>query len=352
MVRFHRIFRTLLFGFTIIAIGGCVTEEQFADRPRQNFEALWRIIDEHYCFFDYKYQEYGLDWNLVRQKYEPQFSDEMDKKAEFEVLSNMIKELRDGHTNLYAAHNVARYARWFDDYPANFSDSLLRCYLGRSEEYMTAAGLNYRVLKDNIGYVRCASFGSGIGDGNMHAIADYLGGCDGIIIDVRNNGGGQLTAAQDLFSMFINAKTLVGYMKHKTGRGHNDFSAPQPITIKPAKGLRWQKPVVILTNRRTYSAANSFVMYMRVLPQTTVIGDRTGGGSGMPFSYELPNGDGVRFSACPMYDTEMRDTEFGIDPDIHVDISSADYQRSIDTIIETAINHLRKGLTSDAQQQN
>ena len=57
----------------------------------------------------------------------------------------------------------------------------------------------------------------------------------------------------------------------------------------------------------------------------------------MPFNSELPNGWSVRFSACPMFDAEMQDTEAGIDPDIKENITTEDYRRGIDTIIETAI---------------
>ena len=39
----------------------CVDEEERPDTPSGNFEALWQIIDEHYCFFDYKQHEYGLE---------------------------------------------------------------------------------------------------------------------------------------------------------------------------------------------------------------------------------------------------------------------------------------------------
>ncbi|MCF0236758.1 MAG: peptidase S41, partial [Bacteroidaceae bacterium] len=115
----------------------------------------------------------------------------------------------------------------------------------------------------------------------------------------------------------------------------------QPITLKPSQSLRWQKPVVVLTNRSTYSAANAFVMYMRQLPNVTLVGDRTGGGSGMPFSSELPNGWSLRFSASPMFTPAMQHTEFGIDPDLKVDITAADWQRGVDTILETAIDHLK-----------
>ena len=70
------------------------------------------------------------------------------------------------------------------------------------------------------------------------------------------------------------------------------------------------------------------------------MGDQTGGGSGLPFSSELPGGWSVRFSASPLYDRELRHTEFGIAPEIPVHITTEDYQRSFDTIIERAIAHL------------
>ena len=40
--------------FLSLAFASCVDEEEFDDTPTGNFEALWKIIDERYCFFDYK----------------------------------------------------------------------------------------------------------------------------------------------------------------------------------------------------------------------------------------------------------------------------------------------------------
>ena len=87
-------------------------------------------------------------------------------------------------------------------------------------------------------------------------------------------------------------------------------------------------------------AANDFVNRMKQLDRVTVIGDKTGGGSGLPFSSELPNGWSVRFSASPMYDPDMKHLEFGIEPDKKVDITSEDYNKGIDTIIEAAREYL------------
>lgn len=324
-----------------VLASSCITEDVPADTRQGNFDALWRTLDEHYCFFSYKAAEYGLDWNEVRSRYAPAVSEGMTERQLFEVLADMTRELRDGHVNLYAAHDVARYGAWFDDYPMNYSDSLERKYLGRAEDYAQASGLAYRVLDDNIGYVRCASFASDFGDGNLNEVVLALRGCNGLIVDVRSNGGGLLTAAQHLASLFVNEPVVAGYMSHKTGPGHDDFSTPEAFMLEPFSALRWQKPVAILTNRRTYSAANAFVMYLKGLPGVTVVGDRTGGGAGMPLSAELPCGWLLRFSACPIYDRQMQLSEMGIDPDVKVDISAADYARGTDTIIETARALLR-----------
>jgi C-terminal processing protease CtpA/Prc len=253
----------------------------------------------------------------------------------FEFLSNMIGELKDGHVNLSASFDYGRNWSWKEDYPTNFSDTIQRKYLGT--DYKIACGLKYRILENNIGYIYCGTFENSFGAGNLDEILLYLAPCNSLIIDVRNNGGGMITSAQTLAARFTNENVLVGYMQHKTGTAHNSFSELNAQYLEPAKGIRWQKKVCVLTNRSTYSAANEFVKYMKTLG-ATIIGDKTGGGAGMPFSSELPNGWGVRFSACPMYDNQHNSTEFGIDPTIKVDIQSSDFQKQVDTIIETAFS--------------
>ncbi len=314
----------------------CITEEVAPNTIRGNFDALWQTLDERYCFFDLKATEYGLDWNEVYARYQPKLAEQKTLWDYFNLLEDVVCELRDGHVNIISSLGTARYGEWFDNYPANYADTLERKYLGRTTDYVTTGGLKYRVLADSIAYVRCPSFDVSFGDGNLHVMMLTLAPCKGMILDIRSNGGGRLTSAEKLASVFIDEKTLGGYMAHKTGKGHNDFSQPEAIEIEPFGGRRWTKPLVVLTNRRTYSAANAFVMYVKGLPGVTIVGDKTGGGSGMPLTSELPCGWTLRFSACPMYDRQMALTEEGIAPDVKVDITSDDYRRDIDTIIETA----------------
>lgn len=316
------------------ALVSCIDEDEFPDTPRGNVEALWKIIDEHYCFLDYKHQEYGLDWDDVRRRYLAQAEDNLSRAQLFELMTGMLAELRDGHVNLYASHDNGRYWTWYEAYPTNFSDSLHRLYMGT--DYRIASGLHYRILDDNIGYVYYGSFSSPIGESNLDEVLSYLATCRALIVDIRENGGGQLTNAEMLAARFCQQETQVGYRQHKTGRGHADFSPMEPIVLKPSARLRWHKRVAVLTNRHVYSAANEFTMYMRQLPQTVIIGDHTGGGAGMPFSSSLPNGWSVRFSAVPTFDVDKQSIEFGIAPDYNVQQTAGDFRRGKDTLIEFA----------------
>ena len=324
----------LYFYIAAMLMVACVDTEERPDTPTGNFEALWHIIDEHYCFFDYKQHVCGLDWQEVYNKYKVRVNDNMSSTQLFEVLCDMLSELRDGHVNLISSMDYGRYWAWHEAYPQNYSDTLERRYLGT--DYRIAGGMSYRILDDNIGYIRYASFASPVGEGNMDDCFSYLALCRGLIIDVRNNGGGELTTAERLAARFVQEKTLVSYMQHKTGTGHSDFSQLEARYLEPSSNLRWHKGVCVLTNRSVFSAANDFAVMMHALPNVKLVGDHTGGGSGMPMSSSLPNGWSVRYSACPIYDKNKQQTEFGIDPDVSVSLTDDATAAGIDLIIEKA----------------
>ena len=316
-------------------------DREYSNTPRGNFMALWEIMDERYCYFDLKKEVLGVDWNEVKLRYSASISGDMSNRSLFEVLCKMIGELRDGHVNLSSAYDFGRNWSWKTDYPANYSKDLQDKYLGL-DYVICGNSSSYRILDDNIGYMVVESFESSISNGSLNAMFNHMALCNGLIIDIRDNGGGLLTDAETFAARFTNSEILVGYMQHKTGTGHNDFSKLEEQRLKPSNGVRWQKRVILLTNRQVYSSANEFTKYMKCCPQVTIVGDQTGGGGGLPFTSELPNGWGVRFSACPMYDRDKQSTEFGIAPDHHVDMTQEDFLRGKDTIIEYARDLLNK----------
>ena len=336
----HRIiYRIALLLTAAVGLTACHDMEEYTDDPRGNFEALWSILDEHYCFFDSK----NVDWNKVHDTYSRRISDRMTREELFIVCADMLAELRDGHVNLSAPFNTSYYRAWWSDYPQNFNKRLIEeSYFNFN--YRQSSGMMYGFLENNIGYIYYESFSSPVGEGNLDYALNFLSTANGLIIDVRDNGGGSLTNVETFVARFIDRPTLVGYISHKTGPGHNDFSGPYAITYRPAQEgrVRWAKPIVVLTNRSTFSAANNFASVMKNLPGVTIVGSVTGGGSGVPFSSELPCGWGIRFSACSMLDALGESTEGGITPSegCAVDLDPLDALSGRDTILEKAIEIL------------
>ena len=325
----------------MLALCGCHDVVEYADNPRGNFEALWHILDEHYCFFDEK----GVDWDDVYVKYSAMISDKMTSEELFIVCADMLSELRDGHTNLSSSFDTSYYKKWWSDYPQNYNERLVEQYYFNFND-RKASGLTYGILQENIGYIRYASFASPIGEGNLDNVLYYLNTCQGLIIDIRDNGGGNMTNVETLVARFITERTLAGYIIHKNGPGRNDFSDPYAYYFDPAENGRmmWGKPVVVLTNRSTFSAANNFVSVMQYVDQCKIVGATTGGGSGMPFSSELPNGWGIRFSAASVLDARGQSTEFGIPPTegCAVDLDPLAALQGRDTMLDFAITLLQQ----------
>lgn len=326
--------------FILSALTACHSYDEWDNSAEGNFDALWTILDEHYCFFDEK----NIDWEETGRRYRNRLVPGISSQELFALCSEMLSELKDGHTNLISGFDISYYKNWWTDYPQDFDLRVLQEYYLKFD-YKTASGLMYKVMDNNIGYIYYPSFSSTIGEGNLDWVLSDLAACNALIIDIRDNGGGELTNIETFVRRFIHQTTLAGYICHKTGPGHADFSEPYPFYYEPADNNRitWNKPIAVLTNRSCYSAANDFAAVMKSLPNVKIVGARTGGGGGMPFSAELPNGWSIRFSACPIYDCNKRNIETGIDPSEGCEVHSLpeDFAIGKDRILDFALEMFR-----------
>ena len=319
---------------------GCHDEPEYPNDIYGNFDALWDIVDKRYCFFSEK----NLDWEQIGADYRAMITPETTSYQLFFICAAMLDELQDGHVNLSSRYNTSYYRKWWTDYPQDFNRRTLEEYY-LEFDWLTAGGMMYKQLPGEIAYIYFPSFTAQVSDIALDYILATLYNSRGLIIDIRDNGGGLLTNVGAFVGRFIDEKINGGYMIHKTGPGHDDFSEPYPIEYEPAdpRRVKWNGPIVLLTNRSCYSAANDFTSVMKSLPQVKVVGARTGGGGGLPFSSELPIGWAVRFSACPLMNAEMECTEFGIDPSPGCEMHATEEDLALgkDAILDFAIDLLK-----------
>ena len=351
MKNFYNKIITILSVCYLLSFASCHDAPEYRNDLYGNFDALVDIVDTRYCFLEEK----GIDWKATAAKYRELITPETDYIQLFFICAALLDELQDGHVNLSSKFDTSYYRKWWTDYPQDFDLRTLQEYY-LEFDWLSTSGIYYKQLPGEIAYMYYPSFSNLIGETALDYILAILHNSRGLIIDIRNNGGGALTNIDVLIGRFINEKITGGYILHKTGPGHSDFSQPYPMEYKPAQAgrIKWDGPIVVLTNRSCFSAANNFVSVVKELPQVTVVGAKTGGGGGMPFSSELPIGWSIRFSACPIMNSRMQVIENGIDPSPGCEVHSlaGELTQGKDAILDFAIDLLKDKPLPDGEDSD
>jgi hypothetical protein len=330
--------RTILSIILIVLFASCekiFIENDPENTHENNFELLWSTIDEKYSFFEFK----KIDWDSIYHIFRPLVNNGLSDREFFDLMAELLFELRDGHVNLYSDFDRSRNWEWYAGYPSNFNLAVVeRYYLG--ENSIEIGPFSVTEI-DSVGYIYSGTFIEKVKESDIDKIIDKFSGMKGIVFDVRNNTGGFSSNGKIIAGRFADRSRLVSWNLYKTGPGHGDFSKPQPNYIYPQGSRQFIKPVVVIANRRTYSATNDFVLNMSAFPHVTVIGDTTGGGGGTPYDYELLNGWRFRFPRTKTIAPNGFNVEHGVPPAIQVNLTRGDEQRGIDTILEAAIRYIR-----------
>lgn len=302
-----------------------------------NFEYLWNEIDKKYSYFELK----KINWDEVRTRYRARLaSSPTTNETFFKLLGDMMNELRDDHTNLISPFNVQIYNVALKHKP-NFNwRTVQEHYL--KEPYFTASFAHDFLANKQIGYIRYGSFMGGFDNTSLDFIINRYSGTRGLILDLRENGGGSLDYVIQILSRFVSTKTLVCYNRTRNGKGRNDFGAYEPFYITPSSSrAKYLKPVMVLVDRGSYSATTFFALATKALPMMVLVGDTTGGGGGMPNGGELPNGWIYRFSISQVSDLDKNIyAENGVPADIPAEFDWTNLQK--DEIIERAIQEILK----------
>ena len=246
-----------------------------------------------------------------------------------------------------------------------------------------------RMLKDNIGYLRIDSMYDAVDDvvDEMKSFQNTAG----LIIDVRGNRGGRYEILNALYGFFIDEDALpyvsniAAYRlsdKFETDHlhyrptyreSHQDWSKSQRVAINNAMlkfDPEWQlpankfsdwhymllgkvanldqfyynKPVVVLSNPASFSATDGFLSAFSDLPQVTLIGQASAGGSGATQNFRLPySGIEVALSSMASFrpNGKLYDGN-GVEVDIQVMPELSDYLGDSDAQLQQAIDWIHQ----------
>lgn len=309
-----------------------------APRPATLFDEVWQAFDARYAFFDHG----RIDWNALGAAYRDSVNAATTDRERARLLGAMLGRLNDYHADLATPFGV--FGPPPIPYPHHFAPEIVRrSYFAAPIRATPSGRIQYARLVDGAGYVYIASFGgSGWGREIEDALAG-LGTVHGIVIDIRDNGGGDEQIARDVAVRFYDRERVYRVTRFRDGARHGDFTDPQSTSLSPGGARRFAGPVALVTNRFDGSSAEDFTLMLRVLPNVVVVGDTTLGLGSNPLGITLSNGWTMRVPRSMQSTPDGFVYQWrGLPPDVAVPWTPADTAAGRDPYLDAALADLRR----------
>ncbi len=295
-----------------------------------NFDYVRNRITNSYALLDWKENKNNFSWDKVTRIARKRVSAEMSAPQLMKVLRDTLATLKDAHV-YFRLHNdtslrTGTYHRprfqgthsGFVSYlQSNISparEKLAQHYLientqdGSKKNIMMYGKLKASKAKSKrIGYLHIHSF---IDDSDnsanfttlqswAHKIDDIVAklmDTEGLILDLRQNGGGYPGNMLWIAGRFAKSKKHFMNTYMKKGPGRKDFAKPYKWYVEPQGPRQYTKPIVLITDGGTGSNGEYFTLAMRSFDYVTHFGQNTMGIMGYIMSFEMPNGWGFNYT--------------------------------------------------------
>jgi carboxyl-terminal processing protease len=276
----------------------------------QAFDEFWNQLNVNYVYWDID----TTNWDAVYKQYKPVFGGlQIGNTADLAASAGYFRKMTDGlidHHFSIAFTNIAltdssifpAEDQWKNNPAFRFSYS----FLGSDMRYLDSGyqlGTDYSTestlialsgtIHHDILFFTCnqfllsASFQSS-GSNGVKPVLNYFfqrlenpTGIKAIVLDFRDNPGGDANDLNFLVGQFVGQPLRVGYTRNKSGNGRLDYTPWVGVDVSPQAGARAVTlPVYILADIYSQSMAEIVTMALRVLPQCKVVGETTFGATG------------------------------------------------------------------------
>lgn len=167
----------------------------------------------------------------------------------------------------------------------------------------------------NLGYIEIAAFGSGTAKEFAKALSDMEDmGVEGLVIDLRDNGGGLVDQAVEVADMLMNKGTVV-YAEAQDGKR----------TYYTTTDGRTKLPYVLLVNGYTASASEILAVGIQSNDEAKIVGTKTYGKGIIQEARELSDGSVIKLTRTQYYSPSGNPIhKVGVTPDYIVELPAPD----------------------------
>ena len=195
-------------------------------------------------------------------------------------------------------------------------------YIAAEEKYRTVTlerrqievpTVEYEMKEDKIGYIAVSAFDEPTDEQFIAAIEDLeVEGMEGLIVDLRNNGGGMLETVVNMLDYMLPEGSTIVSTKDKNGKGD---------TYTAQSKHEFNLPLVILVNENTASASEVFSGAIKDYQMGSLVGITTFGKGIVQSLMELPDGTALKLTTSKYYTPDGKNIhKTGIEPDVTVEM--------------------------------
>lgn len=192
----------------------------------------------------------------------------------------------------------------------------------------------------NVAYLDLPTFNvPGIAQEAANALESLAatGPIDGVVIDLRQNGGGLISELNDMLGLFIDGGNA-GYDVTLQGQRANTIASGQLVDAVK------DKPVVVLTSGGSESASERFAAVMQDYGRATILGTKTAGNTETVYEHDMPYGTRLSLAQATYLriDDKSSIEDKGVIPDIVLDVPWYTYSPDQDPQILAAVQHIEQ----------
>jgi carboxyl-terminal processing protease len=202
------------------------------------------------------------------------------------------------------------------------------------EEIVTPS-ITWEFEPPDIGYIKLSIFNERTNEEFQDAIDELSAqGAEAYIIDLRDNGGGLLTAAIDLASQFLRDGVIL-YERKSDGQ-------EKPYPVK-GRGALLEEPVALLVNGGTASASEIVAGAIQDYERGPLIGTKTFGKASVQLIFDLSDGSSLHVTNAHWLTPSRNEIDgVGLTPNIEVDMTEEDRRNNRDPQRDQAVAYLRE----------